>query len=87
MANHPSAKKRHRQSLKRREHNRHYRTRLRGAVKSVRQAVEADDKEKAEELLAPTLSLVDRVAGKGIVHRNKAARTKSRLTKAVRGLG
>ncbi len=79
MASHESALKAHRQSLKRRERNRRYRSRLRGALKSVRAALRGDDLELARAALRQTISLIDKMAGKGIVHRNAAARYKSRL--------
>jgi small subunit ribosomal protein S20 len=86
MANNPSAEKRIRQNSVRRERNRSARSKLRTAVKKLRKEVEAGNKEGAEALLGPTLSLVDATAQKKIIHRNAAARTKSRLTRAVNGL-
>ncbi len=83
MANIKSAEKRIEQSAKRRERNRAQRSRMRSAVRKVREAVTAGDRAKAEELLAETLSLVDVTAQKGVIHDNAAARTKSRLTRAV----
>ena len=86
MANTPSAEKRSRQNVKRRERNRAARSRLRTAVKRLRTEVATGNKSGAEELLSSTLSLVDTTAQKGVIHANAAARTKSRLTKAVVGL-
>lgn len=83
MANIKSAEKRARQSVVRNERNRALRSRMRNAVRGVRDAVEAGNKAKAQELLEPTVSLIDSTAQKGVVHRNAAARTKSRLTRAV----
>lgn len=83
MANIKSAEKRSRQSVIRNTRNRSIRSKMRGAVKTLRAAVESGDKAKAQELLNPTLSLVDATAQKGVIHRNAAARTKSRLTRAV----
>ena len=83
MANIKSAEKRSRQSIIRNMRNRSIRSRMRGAVKTLRAAVESGDKAKAQELLIPTISLVDATAQKGVMHRNAAARTKSRLTRAV----
>jgi len=83
MANIKSAEKRSRQSIIRNTRNRSIRSKMRGAVKTLRAAVESGDKAKAHELLKPTLSLVDMTAQKGVIHRNAAARTKSRLTRAV----
>ena len=86
MANNPSAEKRIRQNEKRRATNRSARSRVRTAVKKLRSEVEAGNKESAEALLQPTLSLLDSTAQKKIIHRNAAARTKSRLIRAVNGL-
>jgi len=83
MANIKSAEKRIEQSAKQRARNRAQRSRMRGAVREVRQAVTDGDQAKAEKLLADTLSLVDVTARKKVVHANAAARTKSRLTRAV----
>ena len=86
MANTKSAEKRIIQAEKRRARNRAQRSRMRGAVREVRAAVDTGDKAKAEELLPDTLSLIDETANKKIIHRNAAARTKSRLTRAVAGI-
>ncbi len=56
---------------------------MRGAVRDLRQAVAEGDKKRAEELLGDTVKLVDATAQKKVIHRNAAARTKSRLTRAV----
>ena len=76
---HASAMKAHRQSLKRRAHNRHLRSQLRTALKEIRAAVGRHDGAKASVALRETVSLIDRMAGKGIIHRNAAARYKARL--------
>ena len=86
MANIKSAEKRIRQTAVRRSRNRAYRSRLRGAIRDLRQAVSAGDEKRANELLPRTLVLVDTTVGKQAIHRNAAARTKSRLVKAVRSL-
>ncbi len=86
MANIKSAKKRIKQTEKRRARNRSERSRLRTAVKKLRTALESGDRDSAQQLLAPTLSLIDRTAQNKVIHRNAAARTKSRLTKAVNSL-
>ena len=86
MANHKSAIKQHRQDLKRRSQNRYHRARLRTALKNCRKAIEAGDAETAKSLLGPTISLLDRTSKIGAMHDNAAARTKSRLTKAVNAL-
>lgn len=80
MASHASALKAHRQSLKNREHNRQYRSRLRTALKNVRSAIDGNDKAAAKTALREVVSLIDKLASKGIIHRNAAGRYKSRLT-------
>ena len=80
MATHASALKAHRQSLKNREHNRQFRSRLRGALKSIRAAIDGNDLAAAKTALKQTISLIDKMASKGIIHRNAAGRYKSRLT-------
>ena len=83
MANIKSAEKRIEQSAKQRNRNRAQRSRMRGAVRELREAVTAGDQAKAEDLLPETLKLVDATAQKRVIHRNAASRTKSRLTRAV----
>ena len=80
MASHASALKAHRQSLKNREHNRQFRSRLRTALKNVRTAIDSNDKAAAKSALREVVSLIDKLASKGIIHRNAAGRYKSRLT-------
>lgn len=84
MANTKSAKKRAEKSAAQRVKNRAARSRMRTAVKKFRAAVAAGD-EKAKELLAGTVKILDASARKGVIHRNTAARTKSRLAAALRG--
>ena len=79
MASHASAEKAHRQSLKHREHNRQFRSRLRGALRSIRTAIDGNDLDAARTALKQTISLIDKMAGKGIIHKNAAGRYKSRL--------
>src|SRR5262252_817946 len=79
VATHASALKAHRQSLKNRERNRQYRSRLRAALKAVRTALDGKDIAAAKTALKETVSLVDKMASKGIIHRNAAGRYKSRL--------
>ena len=79
MASHASALKAHRQSLKNREHNRQFRSRLRTALKDVRGAIDGNDAAAAKTALKSAISLIDRMASKGIIHRNAAGRYKSRL--------
>jgi small subunit ribosomal protein S20 len=87
MANTKSAEKRARQSVKRRDRNRAAVSRLRTAVKKVRTAVDQKDTAAARQALPAALATVDATAHKGVIHKNAAARTKSRLTRAVAKLG
>ena len=80
MATHASALKAHRQSLDNREHNRQFRSRLRNALRSVRSAIDGNDLAGAKTALKQTISLIDKMAAKGIIHRNAAGRYKSRLS-------
>jgi len=83
MANHKSAEKRVRQNTKRNEINRSNRSKLRTQIKKLRSALAATDKKTSGELLNPTVSLIDKAVNKGLIHKNTAARYKSRLTKHV----
>jgi small subunit ribosomal protein S20 len=83
LANHKSAIKRHRQSLKRRDRNRAVKTRIKNVVKAVRLAVEAKDKEQAQAALATATAVLDKAATKKVVHWRTAARKVSRLSLAV----
>ena len=86
MANHKSAEKRVRQNAKRKEINRSNRSKLRTSIKKLRGAVAGNDKAASTELLFPTVSLIAKAVNKGIIHKNTAARHKSRLTKHVNAL-
>ncbi len=83
MANHKSAVKRHKQSLKKAARNRSARTRVKNVVKAVRLAISENDPAKASEALAKATAVLDKTAGKGVIHWKNAARKVSRLTKAV----
>ena len=83
MASHNSALKAHRQSIERRDQNRQMRTRLRHALRDIRAAIDTGEGGQVNEALRSTVSLVDRMAGKGLIHRNAAARYKSRLARRV----
>ena len=83
MANHESAIKAHKQSEERRLRNRQYRTRLRHALKSMRAAIQDGDAKTAKDSMSETVSLIDKLVGKGIIHDNAAGRYKSRLTKQL----
>ena len=75
-----SALKANRQNIKRREHNRQMRSKLRSALKAIRLSLEAKDLSAAKAALNQTVSIVDKMATKGIIHRNTAGRYKSRLS-------
>jgi small subunit ribosomal protein S20 len=83
VASHDSALKAHRQNIKRREHNRQLRSRLRTALRDIRAAIDSDDPEKVKDALRNTISLVDKMAAKKLIHRNTAGRYKSRLASRV----
>ena len=83
MASHASALKAHRQNLVARDRNRHMRTRLRGALRDIRAAIDGGDPAKVKDALRNTISLVDKMAAKKVIHRNAAARYKSRLATRV----
>ena len=83
MASHDSALKAHRQNVKRRDHNRQMRTRLRGALRDIRAAIDAEDPAKVKDALSETVSLVDKMAKKKLIHKNTAGRYKSRLALRV----
>lgn len=87
MANTAQARKRARQSVARNKHNSSLRSLLRTSIKRVRQAVDAGDQTQANEVFAKASSVIDRVADKKIIHKNKAARHKSRLSAAIRAIG
>lgn len=86
MANSKQARKRAEQSTALNAHNTAQRSRLRSAIKSVRKAVEAGDKKAAMETLRTSTRVIDRIADKNIVHKNTAARNKSRLAAAIKSM-
>ncbi|MTI12621.1 30S ribosomal protein S20 [Sansalvadorimonas verongulae] len=86
MANSPSAKKRARTQEKRRQHNASQRSMVRTYIKKVVAAVEAKNGEAATAAFAAAVPVIDRMADKGLIHKNKAARTKSRLNAKVKAL-
>ena len=87
MPNHKSAEKRQRQNEKRREINRSNRSRLRTEIKRLRAALASGDPAAVQAVYASTVSAIDKSVNKGVLHRNAAARYKSRLTARVNGLG
>ncbi len=83
MANHKSALKRIRQSEKKRVHNKYYAKTTRNAIKALR---ETSDKEEAAKLFPGVISMIDKLAKRNIIHKNKAANLKSKLTVQVNTL-
>ena len=87
MANSAQARKRARQALTARAHNASLRSRLRTAIKAVRKAVDAGDKAVAQQVFQQSMSIIDSIADKNVVHKNAAARHKSRLSAAIKAMG
>lgn len=87
MANTAQAKKRARQTIKQRERNFGLRSKLRTAIKAIRTAIASGDKKQAEITFRKSVSIIDSIAGKGILHKNKASRHKSRLSGAIKAMG
>lgn len=83
MSDQDSAAKRHRQSEKRRVRNRSIRSRVRNSIRTFLDAIESKNKDAATQQLGEVTKLIDAAAGKGVYHRNTAARTKSRLAKRL----
>ena len=86
MANIASARKAARQSETRRVHNASQRSALRSAIKRVRKAIEAGDKAAARVVLVESTKVLDSIADKEIIHKNKASRHKSRLSAAIKAM-
>ncbi len=86
MANHKSAIKRAKQSEIRRLRNRSRKTRMKNAIKSLEEAIRANSPELANERLRNAISVIDKTAQKGVIHKNKASRRISRLTTKVHAL-
>jgi small subunit ribosomal protein S20 len=87
MANTAGSRKRARQSEHRRQHNASQRSELRTAIKSIDKAIEAGDKAAAMKVYQTSVSVLDRIADKKIIHKNKASRHKSRLAAKIKGMG
>ena len=87
MANIRSAKKRARQAVVARARNTAQKSMFRTLIRNVVKAIEAKDKAKAEGAFKEMVPVLDRYAAKGMIHKNKAARHKSRLTERIRALG
>jgi len=86
VANSPQAKKRARQAEKRRNHNASLRSLVRTVIKKVNAAITSGDAAAAKEAYDNAVAVIDRMADKGIIHKNKAARHKSRLNTQVKSL-
>lgn len=86
MANSAQARKRARQAIKRREQNVSLRSRMRTTVKKVIHAIEAGDKEAATTAFKSALPALDSAVTKGLIHKNNAARSKSRLNGRIKAL-
>ena len=86
MAHHKSAIKRIRQDEKKRLRNRHIRSTLRTALKTIGQKIEEQNADESKALLNKTTSIIDKAATKGVIHNNNAARLISRLTRKVNAL-
>jgi small subunit ribosomal protein S20 len=83
VASHDSALKAHRQNVRRREQNRQFRTRMRSALRDIRAAIDAGSAAEVKDALRQTISLVDKMAAKKVIHKNTAGRYKSRLAARV----
>lgn len=86
MANSAQARKRARQAVMARGHNASLRSRLRTAIKAVRKAIVGGDKAAAQSVFRTSMSTIDSIADKRIIHKNKAARHKSRLNKRIKAM-
>lgn len=86
MANSAQARKRARQAQQQREHNMSLRSKLRTAIKGVRKSIAAGDAAAAEAVYRKAQGVIDSIADKNIVHKNTAARYKSRLVAALKGM-
>lgn len=86
MANSAQARKRARQNSDQRDLNMSLRSTLRTAIKKVRKAIDAGDKAAAQAEFKTSMSVIDSIADKKIVHKNKAARHKSRLSGAIKAM-
>jgi small subunit ribosomal protein S20 len=86
MANHKSAIKRNRQNLKQRVINRSHRSHLRSQLRKIEEAFASNQLDGVKTLLSPTISLLDKSIQKGVLHKNAAARHKSRLMQKVNAL-
>ena len=86
MANIASARKRARQAEKHRQHNAALRSELRSAIRNVRKAIATGDKKAARNVLQSATGVIDSIADKRIIHKNAAARHKSRLAARIKAM-
>lgn len=86
MANTAQSRKRARQAENNRQHNAAYRSKFRTFVKKVLGAVKAGDKAQAEQTYKQAVAIIDKTTSKGLIHKNKAARHKSRLNARIRAM-
>ena len=87
MANSAQARKRARQAARRRDHNGSLRSAVRTAIKKTLKAIGRGDREAAQTVYREAVPVIDRMADKGLIHKNKAARHKSRLNARIKALG
>ncbi|GAB4288124.1 MAG: 30S ribosomal protein S20 [Myxococcota bacterium] len=86
MANHPSAEKRNRQNIVRRERNRKQRAFMRSRIKNIRALIAEGKAEEAKALLPKVISAIEKVGSKGVLHKNAVSRKVSRTVRAVNKL-
>ena len=86
MPNTPSAKKRMRQDAVRRDRNRATKSSIRSQLRKVREAITAKDSDKSQAEFRVLVKKLDRAAAQNVIHKNRAARTKSRLSHAIKAL-
>ena len=86
MANSAQARKRARQAERRRQHNASRRSTMRTYLKNVLKAIETGNKDSAEKAFQAAVPYIDRAAGKGLIHKNKAARHKSRVSARIKAM-
>jgi len=86
LANHPSALKRARQNEVKRVRNKSYKTSVKKAVKEVRTAIAANSAEKAQQSFKEAVSIIQKSASKGVIHKNQASRKISRLAQGINRL-
>ena len=84
MANHPSALKRARQNEVKRVRNKSYKTRVKKAVKDVRTAIAANSVDQAQQSFKEAVSVIQKTASKGVIHKNQASRKISRLAHGIK---